>query len=1164
MKFYAINPAMPPAWNLLKKTFLVMKLTTLLLILAFVQVSAKSYSQVTLKETNAPLEKIIKAIKAQTGYFFVYSDQELKTSPITVNIKNATIQQALDACFKNQLVDYKIVERNIILQSKEWPLPEKVKTVLNIPIRVNGKVTDTTNTPLPGATIKIKGQNTFATDAEGNFSFVAEIGTEVTVSFIGLTPFTFKVIDNPSFFTIVLHKGTSNLKEVVILNTGYQTLSKERATGSFDFINNKLINRSFSTDILSRINGVASGVLFNSPSVTGSRFSVRGISTIFANTDPLVVVDNFPYDGDINNINPNDVENITILKDAAASSIWGVRAGNGVVVITTKKGSRNQTPQISFTSNITLGNKPDQYFKPQLSSSEYIDVEKFLYDKGYYQSQIDNGYQIISPVIDLLNKKDHNLISSADADAQIQALRNQDIRGDLNKYLFQKSVNQQYYLNIKGGTEHEQYFISTGYDNNRSSSKSLGTNGRYTLNAKNTFFLLNDRLSVTTGVQLILGNSTNPSQAGTGQLYPYSRLVDPSGQPITVAYNYNPSYLKTNYGQLLDWSFNPIEELNNSKNDVKSNSNDINLTSEVSYRIFKGLKANLNYQYFKNNSGNTTLYRADSFFARNLQNSFAQIADDGSINYVIPPGGILNSSANDSKSQSMRTEISYDGDLASKHHLSAVAGWEFRNIDGTASNNGAYGYDPDTRSNVAVNYVQYYSNNPSAAFGGGYIPRGQGYSAFADRGISYYGNANYTYDQKYSVSASARKDESNLFGVKANQKGVPLWSAGLSWNVDKEDFFKNDWIKFLKLRATYGYQGNVDKTLSAFITAAGPSYDSYNRPFLDIVNPPNASLRWERIKQTNIAIDLATSRVSGTVEFYIKDGIDLIGFSPVALQTGISSFKGNTANTHGTGWDFTVNSKNIDNKFKWITGVNFSFNKNIVTKYVGIGTVLNNEGYVYGNINDVFQGYAYKGLFAYKWAGLDPKGQPQGILDGAISEDYFGISQSKNLNDIVYKGSAIPTKYGNLLNTFSYQNFELSFNVIFRLGYYFRRPSINYGSLFNGDYAQADYQQRWQKPGDELKTTVPAMFYPNDARSDKFYANSEVLVEKADNIRLGDISASYTISDFRKKMPFRSITLKGNVSNLGVIWKSTKYKVDPDSYAFPVPRTLSIGLNANF
>jgi hypothetical protein len=273
----------------------------------------------------------------------------------------------------------------------------------------------------------------------------------------------------------------------------------------------------------------------------------------------------------------------------------------------------------------------------------------------------------------------------------------------------------------------------------------------------------------------------------------------------------------------------------------------------------------------------------------------------------------------------------------------------------------------------------------------------------------------------------------------------------------------------------------------------------------------------------------------------------------------------NTANTRTRGVDLQLNSININGAFRWMTTLIFNHVTDKVTVYKEQPG--NNEEFVSGVFGlNPLAGYPINSIFGFKWKGLDNQGNPQGVLNGATNEDYAAILGSSGTGNLDFFGSATPTTFGSIRNTFSYGNVELSFNVSYKLNYYFRRASVNYSTLINGDFQQADYALRWQNPGDELKTNVPSLIYPDDPNRDSFYQYSSVLVDRADQIRLQDIQINYTFTKSQfKSLPFSNLNIYIYANNLGILWRANKQGLDPDVISgYPTPRTIAIGLKANF
>lgn len=1127
---------------------------------------------ITISKKNVPLNTIFASIKDQTGYSFVYESFLLQDArKVDLHVNNAPLQDVLKLIFENQPIRYEMDGKNILLfpaQSSSTRGPTQAPSPPG-KINIKGRVSLQTGEPIASATVYSQiSKQLVTTDSNGIFSLNDILSSEqLVVSYVSYETEIVEINGRKELY-ITLQPQARELSEVVV-STGYQKQSIEKLTGSFSKVNNELLNRRVSTTILDRLDGVTSSVLFNKNIVPGdnknqSNISIRGRSTIYANPEPLIILDHFPYTGDVNNINPNDIESITILKDAAAASIWGAYAANGVIVITTKTGKYNQPIRLSFNSNVTVGEKPDLFYAPVLGSSDYIDVEQFLFDKDYYTNQEnDPRHLALSPAVEIMIKERDGKLSFAQATAQLNTLRQQDVRRDLEKYFYRRSLNQQYSISASGGGPHNQYFFSAGYDKNLGSQAS-NQYDRITLNANNTYAWLNRKLEFTTGI--IFTGSQIRQGFVLPNFNPYEKLVSDNGQPLAVNYRIRQPYIDTaGGGKLLDWNYRPLDELRLVNN--KTVLTDYRINTGLKYTFQKGLTANLFYQYNKGFSERRNLQSMETYFTRDLINQFTQINGDTVIT-PIPYGAILDKFNLDYQAHNVRAQIDYAHTWNSKHTINVFAGAEVRSFTGQETINRQYGYDPDRQTSLPVDYqttFPLYHDRSSQSR----ILNMDNNRRKAERYLSYFANAAYTIHQRYTVSASARKDESNIFGVKTNQKGVPLWSTGISWEISKEQFYRQkNWLPYLRLRITHGYNGNVDRSVSAFTTASISGINNFGALPGNIINPPNPALRWEKVQMTNIGVDFFTLNniFSGSLEYYLRHAKDLIGYSPLDPTTGMSAFRGNTADMKGQGMDVTFHIQNIHQKnVNWQSTILISFTKDEVTAYKvrqnSIGAYLN---------PDLFNPLEEKPLYAVyslRWMGLDPlNGDPQGILNNVISKDYNALLNSTDFKDLHYDGPANPTFFGSIRNTVEWKRIQLSFNIAFKVGYYFRRPSINYYDLFSNSKGHTDFSLRWKKPGDEGSTYVPSMLYPNNERRDAFYKYSSVLVEKGDHIRLQDIRLSYDFNKEKlKQFSIQALQFYVYANNIGIFWKANKQHIDPDYIGgFPAALTLAGGVKIDF
>jgi len=1038
--------------------------------------------------------------------------------------------------------------------------------------KIKGRVVDAqSQEPLAGATIKVlRPAQTVMSNSEGYFELTLAKGNyQLSVQYLG---YTIKeqslAIPLTTTLLISLTGKENTLQEVNVVSTGYQTLPKERATGSFTQIDQQLLNRNVGVNILDRLEAVASGLLLNRglPTQGGAnnaKIAVRGRSTLFANAEPLIVLDGFPYDGNIDQINPADIANINILKDAAAASIWGTRASNGVIVLTSKQGANQQKLSIEASTTISVSPTPELYSRPQISAADYMELEQFLFAKGYYNAALNRLYQTVSPAVEIFSLTKAGKINAADSAAQINALKGYDVRKDLEAYVYRPSLNQQYHLNLRGGSAINKYYLSVGYDEN---AETLVANSyqRLVLNARNSFNLIKDRLNVYANIN-INSSKTKSNVTPYAPYTPYDRLVDEHGNALSVV---NANTLREKYtdtagrGRLLDWKYRPKEEMGpNALTDRQQYKLDFGLD----LKLINGLNLSSSYQYLKEDSHTVRDYPTNSFYTRNLINRYAY-SKNNIIYNNLPYGGIIYQANSILASNIVRTQLNFNKDLGKYHTLNAIVGLEFIDSRNEATDQTLYGYDYEmgTNSNNLI--------NPSALFPYYYepglvqqIPTAPGFTNRINITNSYYLNFSYTFSSKYILSGSARKDESNLFGVKSNQKGVPLWSTGVAWLIDQENFYKIDWLPNLKLRATFGYNGNLDKSVSGYLTIRrGTLANEWGSVYSSIVNPPNPYLGWEKVKTYNLGIDyrFKSSRITGSIDFYLKNATDLIGNSPIAMQSGVLQFRGNSANLQTKGIDVLINAINLKGNLKWNTSLLFNYNLDKVTTYKIKQT--SNSNIVNSNFNNPLEGYPYYAIFSFPYRGLDALGAPQGIYKNETSKSYSAILNLLDPSQLKYHGTASPTHFGSLINTFSFKQLELSFNLSYKFNYYFRETGVFNGSSY--DFAAGGltyYEKRWQKPGDELHTQIPALTYPANSAMGTFFRNTALLVHRGDHIRLQDIRLAYQHGKPMFANTVKRLSLFCYAKNIGILWRKNTAQLDPDlgSSALPIPLNVSFGIN---
>lgn len=1198
-------------------SMLVMKITTFLLLIGCLHANADTYGQkVSLSERNISLERVISILKKQTDYDFLYgTDLKEDVRKVNIEAKNQELSVVLNRLFGDQSFTYTISDKTVVINSKNYAVDQEQT--------IQGKVLDENRKPLGSASIQVDG-TTIATTTNPDGMFKLEnvpLNSTLRITYVGYDTRTIKTSNVKGFLEVIMLMSVNKLEEANVLSSGYFRLPKERATGSFEHVDNELFNRNVGPDVITRLKGLTVSTIFGTvdqpprlrlPSantIAGSRkvnalsqLQIRGISTLTMNTPfdagtpgrfPLIILDNFPYEGDINDINPNDVESVTVLKDAAAASIWGSRSSNGVIVITTKKGKLDQPMRISINSNVTIKERPDLFYGPFMSSADFIDIERFNFNRGLYDNDINQPEVTLSPIVDLLDQQRSLSLSDVSGraviEAQIDAYRGFDRRKDISKYLYRNALLQQYSANFSGGGRQFSYFFSGGYDHNTDSEVNTYYR-RKNLRSSMTYKPI-ENLEISSDIFYANGIYHAPATFNRSHRIlsnlsgePYLRLADEQGNPVEVHSLFNLPFAAANYryrksvgnGRLLDWSYYPLNDIQT--NYGESNTQDILMNFGINYTIIPALRASINYQYSNSMDETTQFSSRESYMMRDFINSFA-VYDENNVNipanFQVPVGDGIAKSDLSRHSNIIRGQFNFDKIFNSLHEINAIIGGERTEskIDGGPIINQLMGYNTDPMTFYPVPY-----DKPLSVLNGRSsfiltLPISL-QTSFIDRRSAVFMNASYNYDKRYILSFSARNDAANIYGIDASNRIKPNWSIGAAWNINKESFFKSDYVETLKLRATYGYLGNVNNTIAAYptISYSGRPNDITGLNFAQVGNPPNPRLSPERTGIVNLGLDfsLRGNYLSGTLEWYQKRSTDLIAPTPIDNSTGFSQMMTNSANMKTNGFEANLQSVNLQkNNFKWTSNLLFSYTRNVVTKYL---LTIGESALSYVNQNVSIPAGAYREgkdpftLYTFKFAGLDPQtGDALGYDQyGNITNNYADII-SVQYRDLEHHGSVIPLYYGAFRNTLQWKSISLSANILYKFKYKLVRAYSGSSGLFSTlTDPMPEYANRWQKPGDEEWTNIPSVKLSTDnGLMNFFYQRSSARVISGDHIRLEDIRLDYRIPKQGKVI--RNLQIYCNINNLGIIWRKNKLGIDPESVDLPPPpKTITLGFNVGF
>ncbi len=1086
-------------------------------------------------------------------------------------------------------------------------------------ITIRGKVVDDFGDPLPGATVRPKGEKTgTTTDMDGNFSLtVSSKNSVLLISFIGFTPKEVKAGDNLS--RIVLSEESERLDEVVV--TGYQTIDRRLFTGSGDLIRAEDSLIEGMADVSRMLQGKAAGVQVQNVSGTfgaAPKIRVRGASSIYGDSKPLWVVDGVVLEDVVEvsaddlssgnattlissavaGLNADDIESFQILKDASATALYGARAMNGVIVITTKKGRRGSS-HVSYSGEFTIRTKPNYREYNIMNSQDQMMVFQDLETKGWLNhADISRNASggVYLKMYDLINQWDSTngefgLPNTPQARAEY--LRRAEM-ANTNWFdrLFKNSIQQNHALSISGGNEKSRYYGSLSYFEDPGWSISDKVK-RFTANFNSTIDIsskvsLGLLTSSSLRKQRVPGTMDRRTDVVNGEfsrdfdINPFSYALNSSRtmQPYSEDGSYE--FYKMNYAP-----FNILHEADNNRLDIDML--DTKFQAELSIRPIKGLElrsiASLRYVKSTNEhkvfetSNLAEAYRAADDSTIRKYNKFLwknpdRPADEPIV--VMPKGGLYSREDNKMMTYYLRNTVSYNNYFNEKHGLTAMLGQEIKSTDRTAAHNNGYGYQWDRGG---IPFVDYRILRQILEGGFNYYGMGSNY----DRFVAFFLNAGYSFDDRYTVNATARYDGSNRMGKSSSARWLPTWNVSGAWNVHNEKFMQDQQVvSMLKLRATYGLTATMGPASNARAIFMN---DVTFRPYQDekesqiyVASLENSDLTWEKQYEFNFGFDIGflANRISLSFDAYKRRGFDLIDRVRTSGIGGETTKWANHADMNSKGVEFTLNTRNIViPDFSWTTNVTFSYNTNKIKKLKSkpnIMRLVREEG-------GPLEGHAAAGLYSIPFAGLSEEGLPTFYWkNGELIEDNINFQESQDVSFLKYEGSVDPSIVGGMENSFKYKNLTLGVYFTYQFG-----NKIRLYPSFKARYSDtgampAELADRWMIRGDEHKTNVPAI--PSRRQYRDFssltsvynaYNYSDQRVARGDFIRLKDITLSYTLpKKWISPLSLNNAEFRFVASNLALLYSDKKLNgQDPEFFrsggvAMPMPRqftfTLRVGL----
>lgn len=1193
------------------KTIRMTNVMAFIIVFTCMQVNGHVYSQkININVTNSTLDNVLRLIRQQSDYMLLYNHEAIDgVRGINLKAQNEELENVLKKLFIKIPFSYEIKGKTILIEPKQNT--ETPKSI-NQSTDLSARIVDEQGRPIPGVTVRIKNSNIITqTDQNGNFS-LKNVKPEdiIQVSYVGFQEIEKRVDQFGKLQT--LKEIVNELENVVV--TGYQTVNKKLFTGSSTQLKADDVKIDGVTDISRMLEGRAAGVSVQN--VSGSfgsapKMRIRGATSISGENKPLWVIDGVIIEDIVNvsndelssgdpltllgssvaGINANDIESFEILKDASATAMYGARAMNGVIVITTKKG-RVGKAQVSYNGNFTTYLKPSYATYDVLNSMDQMSIYAEMARKGWFnQSDIVNAANggVYIKMYERINSYDETsgtfgLENTPEARA---AFLNRYANANTNWFdlLFRNSLVQDHSLSVSSGTENSKHYFSASMFNDNGWSVADRVK-RYTANVRSDYnlspkFTLGTIVSGSIRNQTAPGSNSRVEDAVRGDfnrdfdINPFNYALNSSRAITAFDENGNREFFRRSYAP-----FNILHELENNTMSIKMM--DIKLQGELGYKILKNLEFKVlgSMRYVKTSreqsvnekSNMAQAYRANWSSGVTANNLYLYTDPDfpiGESMVVLPQGGLYNRTDDELINYYLRNTLRWNKDFGG-HTTSLFVGQELKYADRDRAFNRGYGYQFDKGG---VPFTDYRIIKQLLEAGGNYF----GLSHWYDRYVAFFANGSYSYKGKYVFNGTFRYDGSNQMGTSNTARWLPTWTLSGAWNMESEDFIKSiNAIDFLKLRGAYGLTASMGSA-----TNSAPIFTSSSslRPHLSEVESRivlgslgNSELTWEKQYEANLGLDMGlfNGKLNFTIDYYDRKGFDLIGPFRTNGIGGQAIKQANYADMSSQGLEITLGGQLVKRKdFSYRTNFTFGYNKNKITNLKSTPIIFN----MIGPTGGVKEGGAVRGLYSIKFEGLDTyTGIPLFLTEnGTVGHNVF--MQSPSIDNLVYEGSVDPVYTGGFSNTFKYK--DLSMNVFFT---YQAGNKIRLNPQFSTYYSDLNamsrvFLDRWVKPGDEQFTNVPSILEYRDVTalgSSYPYNNynfSTARVVDGSFVRLKTVSVSYNLpAKWANSIKANSLSLNAHGTNLWLIYADKNLRgQDPEFFnsggvAMPMPRQFTLSL----
>lgn len=1187
--------------------------------------------KISIHMNNATLEEVLKKIKKKTKYDMMYQMKDVKEidNRQSVHFDETELQEVLAFCLQGLPLDFYIYNQTIIITKKNTiPIPT-MRTI-------KGVIQDENGITLPSATILVKGSNRGTiSDKNGQFSIRIPEGenTILITSYVGKKTCHTTVTQEDSY-TITLPTDVSEVEDVIV--NGYQIIAKNEMTGATSTVNAQDIRTPGATSLEAAFQGALNGLDIMIPSgnigATG-RMKVRGTSTIIGNPEPLIVVDGiireniWPFDrntlydllneNDLSNsarssimgnnlsgINVDDIASITLLKDVSATAIYGIRAFNGVFVITTKQGRPHQS-SVRFRSDITFSPVPSYRNAKVMNSAQRVKLSQEMIEAGIPLPRFPEEIGYEAAYSKMINKE----ISYAEFNEEITRLEKTNT--NWFKALGRTAISQNYHVSFNSGKDGMAYYSSFGYRKE---------NSAYVGNNRETFTgMLNFNYNSSPKFKIVVNLSgyhittsgyytgINPEQyALTTSRTITSDQFYTKGKATTLSYRKNGTY-KSIRNRV---HFNMLHELQHTGNDNKTS--EVNLNAQLTWNLLPYLNITFTPAYSQGTNDSQLWADAQSWNVAQLRGSDfnATLPEEVQrlMEYIspLPTGGILDYTRNTRRSLTVKGQINFRKTWGEEifHSVTATLGIETRKNKYDGKQGVEWGYVKGERNSLLHDYrspadkfqqmqeqfpgitLVESSDRPSSKHDMTLVDR-------IENTFSEYGTIGYTYDGRYTICINVRNDASNRFGEHTNNRFYPVWSTGIRWDIHQEKWFPNkSWLNATILRISHGKQGNVVANVSPqALVSHVPSDPITNENYLQLEQLPNPDLKWEKTLSWNIGLDLSLleNNLEISFDYYKKETSDIVVEKEIPIENGFRKMYINSGAINSEGYELQI-------KFTPFSSRNWSWNINFTAAYMKdiLKRSYTDEPSIehFTNGNAALDGFSVSGFWSIPFIGLSPKnGAPLFAIMDQIGGEMQKVSGSL-LDYLVYNGDSEPRVSGGISTTIRYKRFSLNTMFNYQLGHYKRLnpfiTSSNNGmlSIPNADVnASTELLSRWQQPGDERRTNIPALsvqdedvsqYLPDNSLSQgnynavyrySLYNQSTERTVSANHLRCNRISLNYQM-----KIPrVAEINLGITVTNPFIIKDRRLGDQDPevmtmnaDSYTPTMKRQKNYSISAEF